>query len=419
MNKIKNFFNVKLLLCFLGVVLILIYQFQCSVMAETNQYYEANCYISFDDTTMEGYPDDVKRYSFINKKVCLELDSHNTFLEPELEKYLNKNGIFDEDIDEFDSNTINQLSKVNLEDIDIKCGYFAVVDSEQMEDVKILPNELYSLSQDEVNAYFGKQYFDVETFFSDNILKKIHNTANEQNVAEKILQNVGIIPVKCYAKAYDVDLENVSILKVSHVVVNYTNYCNVSTVLTWQPMPKYRQIDTSVISWGDALIMDRLSANVTCSAYYTITKYTLLSSKLVSTYSAREVFKPDKNLNPLNIEDGQYCPMEHALTVVVDLPGDSSYSGEYLTYKEYNKYTISISYELNKTNVPKTSVPFYFYYNHTYTKKTYDFDLTDAVSIVVSIGKEDYYSAVIKIANGYKESIKSEKYSSALEHYFK
>ena len=127
-----------------------------------------------------------------------------------------------------------ELNMANTNCVWVQNEYYSVVDADE----ELLENtELQELTEEEINNYIGEQYYDIDTGFS-------------QTFKEQTVNGVAKTSSNSRAKQYNVDMTDVSTLKVSLVVIEYASRVTVSVTYTWDTMPKYRQIDVAGIAWG-------------------------------------------------------------------------------------------------------------------------------------------------------------------------
>ena len=227
----------KKTLCFVGMSLLMINQFSGIAMGETSS----------------GRKDLIKE-DYVHQKIQDEIENDVTELNTNIEQYLNSKGVFDEDIQLYSDDTKKELNMANTNCVWVQNEYYSVVDADE----ELLENtELQELTEEEINNYIGEQYYDIDTGFS-------------QTFKEQTVNGVAKTSSNSRAKQYNVDMTDVSTLKVSLVVIEYASRVTVSVTYTWDTMPKYRQIDVAGIAWGrDGVLRDLDNADKDVSAEYT------------------------------------------------------------------------------------------------------------------------------------------------------
>ena len=396
----------KKTLCFVGMSLLMINQFSGIAMGETSS----------------GRKDLIKE-DYVHQKKQDEIENDVTELNTNIEQYLNSKGVFDEDIQLYSDDTKKELNMANTNCVWVQNEYYSVVDADE----ELLENtELQELTEEEINNYIGEQYYDIDTGFS-------------QTFKEQTVNGVAKTSSNSRAKQYNVDMTDVSTLKVSLVVIEYASRVTVSVTYTWDTMPKYRQIDVAGIAWGrDGVLRDLDNADKDVSAEYTanytIENRTNVRDTLISSYSAREVHKLSFNVNPLNMkiekekdEDGiwhyqygRYCVMENAAAAFYQLPKDSTYTNmDHTEYTKYTRVSLALDFRLKRVYVNGKTIPFYLYYNHTYSKVKVDLDWRDMVRVSVSVLERNYVDAVVTAASKIKYSVVDNEFTGTVVHHWK
>ena len=93
----------------------------------------------------------------ISKKINDELSNDTGLINKEMEDYLNNNWIYDEEIPDISNKC--QLDKIDVNDLVVYTGYYAVSDSEDKADVDV-DDDAKLLNENETDALLGNLYYD-------------------------------------------------------------------------------------------------------------------------------------------------------------------------------------------------------------------------------------------------------------------
>ena len=197
--------------------------------------------------TIVAYADEVRKENdalstFLREE--MGKDTHN--LDESVERELNSKGIFDEEIERFDNDLINDLEEADV--ISVKNEYIAVNES----------GEYYNMDREMVNEIIDEKYIKNKDKCSKNFL-------------ENVLESVGIIPITTYAAAKS-NISSGEYLKKSIIIIQpkggiYT--AHVTITFTWLKEPSNRCIDIPVVYFAGADIVDNSKAS--CIYYYKVT----------------------------------------------------------------------------------------------------------------------------------------------------
>ena len=164
-----------------------------------------------------------KEYKYVDKKVDKEKKKHSTVAKKEVEEYLNENGIFDEDIKGlFSEKELRELKCEDLINSEIYVSYYAVEDTEELEDISIENKEMVELSDEQVNKYLAQKYFSKDTDLYNELENEFEakKEKKKKSYNDKFLEAIGVKPIEVYAinsEGYSVggnsDKDNPSMLK--------------------------------------------------------------------------------------------------------------------------------------------------------------------------------------------------------------
>lgn len=151
--------------------------------------------------------EDAKDEKYVNMKVEEEKKNKTELLDNKTERYLNENGLFDEEIEKLDDETLEELMKSSNKDIQVYTSFYEYIEPDEdnsdaddnsenetvksSDDTVIAESSLVELTKDEINAVIAEKYYDVDI---SEMEEKDDNT-----VLDDVLEAVGLKPVNVYA----------------------------------------------------------------------------------------------------------------------------------------------------------------------------------------------------------------------------
>lgn len=254
--------------------------------------------------------EDAKDEKYVNMKVEEEKKNKTELLDNKTERYLNENGLFDEEIEKLDDETLEELMKSSNKDIQVYTSFYEYIEPDEdnsdaddnsenetvksSDDTVIAESSLVELTKDEINAVIAEKYYDVDI---SEMEEKDDNT-----VLDDVLEAVGLKPVNVYAYETINSVDNSdnmkgTYLKKSILIVpeklGNKQYYKLITNYTWLTMPENRMLDVAIVSWDDNAKYDNSNiayretyAKVTTD--YTDTVRRQLTGELLSTSHGTE-----------------------------------------------------------------------------------------------------------------------------------
>lgn len=362
------------------------------------------------DTT-ESFAKEREQYKFTNKKINEEIKHQSGSVNAKLEKHLNENGIFDDEIDTLGEENLNDMEECDIQNIQIYAGYFAMEDTKEREGQTICEDELIPLTAEDVNELIGEEYYNTENL-GDNIDSSLTS----------FLDTVGIETIAASAKVESrggIDNKNEYTLLKKIIIVykckNSPYYC-VTYSCIWTKMPKYTNLDAVSLKWsgaffdGEPFSIEETSVMQKWTEesydYVNGTKYVKLNRKIV---------EKTKNLsyyaNPNNLRAGQYFIDETSICCAVQLhkkkettnmfePDESIMSQRTYKVKEcYNESVVMVTYLKRENN--RNVLTLYPYYLHSKTN-------IDLSIIAINIATGGYLNAIYNLVSGKTVSIETE-----------
>ena len=117
------------------------------------------------------------REDFLIKKEKDEVNKNIGILQSRYEKWLNRNGIFDEEIKKYSENEIKEIEKMNIDDSIISTAYYVVDDSTEEKDNKCFDEgDMIQLTSEETNKYIAQKYYGENT----DIYETLNNKFNRE-----------------------------------------------------------------------------------------------------------------------------------------------------------------------------------------------------------------------------------------------
>lgn len=361
--------------------------------------------------TSESFTEKREQYKFTNKKINEEIKHHSGRVNTKLEKHLNENGVFDDEIGTLGEKNLNEMEQCDIQNVQIYAGYYAMEDTKEREGQTIHEDELIPLTAEEVNKLIGEEYYESEV-----------SKENIDSLSPSFFETIGIETISASAKTEvrgGIDDKNeYSLLKKIIIVYQCRDipyYC-VTYSCIWTKMPKYTNLDVVSIKWDGAFFeRDSFSVKETCVMqkwteesydYINGTKYIKLNRKIV---------EKTKNLsyyaNPNNLRAGQYFIDEASICCAVQLhkkkettnlfePDESLMSQRTYKVKErYNESVVMVTYLKRKAS--RNLMTLYPYYLHSKTN-------IDLSIVAINIATGGYINAIYNLISGKTVSIETE-----------
>lgn len=299
---------------------------------------------------------------YFEKYLKQEAGTDTGIISSDNEIKLNNQGVFDKEIEAFDSETINEIE--NSEEVYI---FTEVVKQTETEMNGKIETSTCVLNQDEVDELIGELYFEQE---EDKELK------NAENFFEEIeAEATRVVSVS------KTDSTSSSYLKKTLIVSQGSErpyMAHVSFVCTWLKMPEYRYEDSLTVSYTDYAILNRSTDNpISMQASYIEKEIyvsyiwgntTVLSSnrKYMSTYnSSTGSYNMSLEVLTDNVSDGNNS---ETVSLLVDLPDDGAIVWNGKDYKQVicTDLQISLGFFIESTKRKKIDIA--ATYLHTYEK---------------------------------------------------
>ncbi len=83
--------------------------------------------------TSESFAEDREQYKFTNKKINKEIKHQSGSVNTKLEKHLNENGVFDDEINTLGEKNLNDMEQCDIQNVQIYAGYYAMEDTKERE----------------------------------------------------------------------------------------------------------------------------------------------------------------------------------------------------------------------------------------------------------------------------------------------
>ena len=169
----------------------------CLVMFNNIAYASESVVVEEDEVTIF---EEAKDEKYVNKKVEEEKKNKTELLDNKTERYLNENGVFDEEIEKLDDETLEELMKSPNEDIQVYTSFYEYIEPAESDedntanssnDEIMVESDLVELTKEEINEVIAERYYDVDI---SEIKEKDDNT-----VLDDVLEAVGLKPVNVYA----------------------------------------------------------------------------------------------------------------------------------------------------------------------------------------------------------------------------
>lgn len=178
-----------------------------------------------DIVNQERQDEEFKENSTLEYYLNEEIKNNTGILGEEVEKELNRQGIFDSELELFSDKEINEIEQA--EDIQVISEYLEVVENNDETEEREMNNE-------EIDELI------MDTFYSEE----------KSSVIEDIGKKVGLIPQNVYGVS--IDANSTSYVKRSFVIFQYKGIISVTGINYWLKMPENRYTDIVKYSWSGA-----------------------------------------------------------------------------------------------------------------------------------------------------------------------
>lgn len=319
-----------------------------------------------------------ENYKYTELKIEEEKGNITGSIDKEIELYLNDNGIYDNEIINFDNEIKSELEDItDIEDIEI---YTEVVEVNEEK----IGEEIYKqLDAKEINDVMAEVYYDVDV-----------NEEEKESIINNVLEMVGIKPINAYA---DKEGEgNTSYIKRSIIVYprehNGTEYFRIYNVNNWIKMPVNRLTDTISMRWDGVAAFysyydDYTRNNTNANVYIVYNEgiYSRSQGKCVSYSCKNKSYDLATNKGLYVLDDSKvelpvnhYCMMPGGMAASVDLMDDGTVQCTNDLYKhtEVEAIIISLNAYVKKSNVNKEELLAEAYYEHMQSKIKLDIKYT-------------------------------------------
>lgn len=178
-----------------------------------------------DIVNQERQDEEFKENSTLEYYLNEEIKNNTGILGEEVEKELNRQGIFDSELELFSDKEINEIEQA--EDIQVISEYLEVVENND-------ETEEREMNDEEIDELI------MDTFYSEE----------KSSVIEDIGKKVGLIPQDVYGVS--IDAKSTSYVKRSFVIFQYKGIISVTGINYWLKMPENRYTDIVKYSWSGA-----------------------------------------------------------------------------------------------------------------------------------------------------------------------
>lgn len=341
--------------------------------------------------------EDAKDEKYVNMKVEEEKKNKTELLDNKTERYLNENGLFDEEIEKLDDETLEELMKSSNKDIQVYTSFYEYIEpiesdedniANSSNDEMIVESNLVELTKEEINEVIAEKYYDVDI---SEMKEK-----DEKTVLDDVLEAVGLKPVNVYAvDAVDNSYDNGhnmqgTYLKKSILLVptklNNKEYFKVLTTYEWLTMPLNRMADVAMVAWDDNAFFDTsytatIKSNVKVISVYTDTVRRQLTGELLSSSCGTEEIYLKRNYVIENspdldktLDSGNFVITNHKMYAFVDLMDDTLIVKDYEreVHRREVEYISVIMCTYIRRTADRECVTLGSYYFHTKAKQVYD-----------------------------------------------
>ena len=199
-----------------------------------------------DIVNQERQDEEFKENSTLEYYLNEEIKNNTGILGEEVEKELNRQGIFDSELELFSDKEINEIEQA--EDIQVISEYLEVVENNDETEEREMNNE-------EIDELI------MDTFYSEE----------KSSVIEDIGKKVGLIPQDVYGVS--IDANSTSYVKRSFVIFQYKGIISVTGINYWLKMPENRYTDIVKYSWSGAQQYINKSYKCVSKTQYTVDEH--------------------------------------------------------------------------------------------------------------------------------------------------
>ena len=192
------------------------------------------------------YASTIKDETVLDEYLNFERDKDTGHIDEKVEKELNRQGVFDDEIALLDNTAIESLNKAQV--IEVVTEYLDIDENGEAE----------KMTSSEIDDF-------IEANYSDE-LKKYRN--DNEGFIEKALKAIGLVPREVNA-ANQSNFSDSKCFKKTIIITQQTkgsNWAHVVVYFTWLSEPEVRNTDVAFVYFADADLMD--SPNISCKYYY-------------------------------------------------------------------------------------------------------------------------------------------------------
>lgn len=360
-----------------------------------------------------AFEESKENYKYTELKIEAEKGNVTGSIDKEIELYLNDNGIYDNEIVNFDNQIKCELEAItDIEDIEI---YTEIVEVNE----ESAGEEIYKqLDAEEINDVMAEVYYDVDV-----------NGEEKESIINNVLEMVGIKPMSVYAEEGD-GTGTSEYIKRSTIVYpkkyNGTDYFRIYNVNNWIKMPVNRLVDTISMRWDGVAAFysyyDDFTRNNTNANVYVVYNegiYSRSQGKCISYSCKNKSYNLATNKGLYVLDDSKvelpvnhYCMMPGGMAASVDLMDDGTVQCTNDLYKHTEVETIIISLNayVKKSNVNKEELLIEIYYGHTQSKVKLDIKYTR----ISFSSKGDFIASATMFVLANRNCIKYNEYVKAV-----
>ena len=368
-----------------------------------------------------NYEELCEQYEHMDMKTEEELDNVTGVIDEKLEEELNRNGIFDEEIE---NNLLEEIENINLDEVErisVEVSYYAINDTEEWEGKKVTEDEMLQLTPEQVDMYMAEKYYNEETDLNDELneaFEKINdnNMTDKKSFSDKFLEAVGIKPKNVYAvvsRQYSYggkNSENPTMLKKTAILFQHEVGGDVHVIVNfyWTEMPKYRNLDVAYIILGNCTL--DVSMPVSVRRYWTRVVHNTSSHdrRIGTVYENGRTFREDSaqvfTSCGYPLKGNNYSYHTDYIASAVNLYHKPKEDYPYYIYMEYKTEGVSFDFYVEPDYGKKTGL---LTLNYSHTKAS-----CDIVSIILGYLDKSFLSATYNLLSG-KSTIVSTEMSGA------
>ncbi len=367
-------------------------------------------------------------YEYIGNKVEDEINQSSGIIEnEELEKYLNENGVFDEDIaslcEEDDIEEFNEITEEDIDNMDVSIEYYAVLDEqvdEQSEEID--DTEMVRLNDEQIEMYIAEKYYGEETALNDELNEKLglNDDENEEGLLDKIAMYTGLQPITVYAETQTKQGNHILKKIVWCQKENNSSYVDVIATAVWDTMPANRNLDAIALCFNlGQYEPDATNGHNRLDVihFWNETKWEgYNASCLNKIYSKRQVVKMKlHNSKKLNEDQYSYNSGYIGMAIRLHNSGDDvdTFGTGNVTRVDIQKEGVRCRVYVRLTSLQKKELDIDINYLHTKVTAWY------FVNVFISAAYGNYINAVIQTINGGQTATKTEQSGSSDGFVFK